>query len=94
MKVLAVTIRVKKGKAEAAKAFFKTFVDPSRSESGCIQYDLFQSATDEQVFYFFEKWKDEMALEQHGSQPFLSEFKKRYEELLEVPNQLLWLRPL
>ena len=94
MKVLAVTIRVKKNKIEEAQNFFRTFVSPSRSEAGCIQYDLFQSSDDPQIFYFFEKWKDDKAFDVHCAQPFLADFQSRYVELLEEPNKLLWLNQL
>jgi len=94
MKVLAVTIRVKKDKIKISKSFFQSFIKPSRAEAGCVEYDLFQSATDEQVFYFFEKWKDDQAFQEHSSQSFLQEFKERYQELLEEPNKLLWLTPI
>jgi quinol monooxygenase YgiN len=49
MKALAVTIRIKKEKIKEAKAFFETFIRPSQSELGCLQYDLFQ-ATDARFF--------------------------------------------
>jgi len=94
MKVLAVTIKVKKDKVEVAESFLRSFLEPSRSEKGCIQYDLFQSTEDRQIFYFFEKWKDDQAIEEHGSQPFLKEFHDRFDELLEEPNQILWLSPV
>ncbi len=91
MKVLAVTIKIRKNKVDEAKRFFKTFVGPSRAEKGCIQYDLFQSSEDPQIFYFFEKWESDLAFEEHSSQSFLKDFKNRYEELLEEPNKRFWL---
>jgi quinol monooxygenase YgiN len=94
MKVLAVTIRVKADKIEEARGFFRQFLAPSRAEAGCVQYDLFQCDTDPQVFYFFEKWASDEAFKLHSTQPFLVEFRKRYPEILEVPNQILWLSPV
>jgi len=94
MKVLAVTIRVKAEKVDEARLFFQQFLAPSRAEPGCIQYDLFQCDTDPQIFYFFEKWASEEAFKTHSTQPFLTEFRKRYPEILEVSNQILWLSPV
>ncbi|MCB0356404.1 MAG: antibiotic biosynthesis monooxygenase [Bdellovibrionales bacterium] len=94
MKILAVTIKVKKDKIQDAKNFFLTFVEPSRSEEGCVQYDLLQSEDNPQIFYFFEKWVDEKAYQLHSQQSFIGEFRNRFDELLECPNQLLWLLPI
>lgn len=94
MKILAVTIKVKKEKIDEALKFFSTFVEPSRSEKGCVQYDLLQCENDPQIFYFFEKWADEKAFQAHSQQPFLTEFRNRFDELLECPNHILWLKPV
>lgn len=94
MKILAVTVKIKKTKIDEAKRFFRSFIAPSRAESGCVQYEALQSTDNPQIFYFFEKWKSPEAFKAHNAQPFLIEFHNRFGELLEEPNQRLWLNPI
>ena len=94
MIILAVNIRCKKEKVEEARAFFSSFVARARGETGCMQYELFQAQSDPQIFYFFEKWADQAAFDLHSAQPYLKEFHSRFDELLEQPNQVLFLSPL
>ena len=94
MIVLAVTIRCKKEKITEAHRFFSSFVPCARGETGCLQYDLFQSKDDPQIFYFFEKWADQTTFDLHSSQSYLKEFHARFAELLEQPNHVLYLTPI
>jgi len=91
MITLSVYITCKSEKAKEARRFFESFVGKARSEPGCIQYDLYQVEGETSHFYFFEKWKDKPAFEAHSSQDYLVEFKRRYSELLEKPNQVTFL---
>jgi quinol monooxygenase YgiN len=91
MIVLSVRIRCKKEKVGEVLPYFSTFVIRARSEHGCIQYDLFQGKDDPQTFYFFEKWADHGAFDRHSSQPYLREFHDRFDELMERPNDILFL---
>lgn len=94
MVVLAVTIRCRKEKVEVANNFFAAFVPRARSESGCVQYDLFHAKDDPSVFHFFEKWADQESYDLHSRQPYLIEFRARFEELLAEPNRVLYLLPI
>lgn len=91
MIVLSVRILCKKAKVEEARAFFSTFVPRARGEHGCIQYDFFQGKEDPHIFYFFEKWSDQEAFDLHSNQSYLREFHARFGELLEQPNDVLFL---
>lgn len=39
--------------------------EESRKQSGCIDYDIFTSATRQGVMMFCETWKDQAALDAH-----------------------------
>ena len=54
----------------------------SRKEEACLQYDLFQSDEDENVFVFNEIWKDQAGLDSHNNQPYLVKFQKESVSLL------------
>ena len=40
-----------------------------RDEPGCLRFNVLQDAKDENVYYFYEVYKDEAALETHRAAP-------------------------
>lgn len=40
-----------------------------RDEPGCLRFNVLQDAADENVYYFFESYKDEAALAEHRTMP-------------------------
>ena len=59
------------GKAlEAAKAL----TSKSLGHEGCIAYDVFASATREDVFMICETWKDQACLDKHSATPEFAEY--------------------
>lgn len=94
MVILAVKIRCRPNQIESAEKLFSTFPSQATNERGCIQYELFRSEKDPQLFYFFEKWADQKSFDEHSEQPYLKEFHRRFDELLECPNEVLFLNPM
>lgn len=48
------------------------FIDPTRSESGCIAYELLQNTQDPTDFTFVEEWTDNAALDAHLASPHMA----------------------
>ena len=46
-----------------------SMVEPTRTEPGCIDYDLYQSVEEPSVMFFYENWSDQAALNQHMNTP-------------------------
>jgi len=55
----------KKGSVETVKAELFKMIEPTRQESGCIEYRLHQDNENPAVFLFYEKWENLTCLEQH-----------------------------
>ena len=55
---------------EAAKAL----TAKSLGHEGCIAYDVFASATREDVFMICETWKDQACLDKHSATPEFAEY--------------------
>jgi quinol monooxygenase YgiN len=64
LRVIARVI-ARQGKVEELKTLLRSIVEPTRKETGCIQYELLQSKTDPTEFIFVEEWTCENALNQH-----------------------------
>ncbi len=65
-------------------------VAPSRSDPGCINYDLHRSLGDPSVFIFYENWQSRELLENHSTTPHVKNFRIRVNEMLaEAPEIFL-----
>lgn len=94
MYILHVKITCHPEKQEEAEHFFKTALDASRKEPGCIYYDWFVSLENPCEFYVVEKWASQADFEHHLQKKFVVEFRSRFTELLTKPNELTRLREL
>ncbi len=63
-------------------------VPPTRREPGCINYDLHRSIEDSRVYIFHENWASKKALDEHLEMPYLKEFLRKSDKLLEKPMEL------
>lgn len=90
--VLIARLKVKKDSVEAAKKAALEIVRPSRDETGCINYDFHQLLDDESVFIWHETWKNQEAIDAHGSSGHFKEFSKAVEDLTEEPLQLTFAK--
>ena len=50
---------------QAVKTELIKLVEPTRQESGCIDYRLHQDNDDPAVFIFYENWESDDCLEKH-----------------------------
>jgi quinol monooxygenase YgiN len=60
-------------KPEQADAF-RSYVEPSRAEPGCIEYHMLRDAQDPTLFIFYEVWASPEAFELHVALPHMREF--------------------
>lgn len=56
---------------EELKAVCLGLIEPTRKESGCISYDLYQDITNPGKFTFIENWKSKEHLDVHLKTPHL-----------------------
>ena len=84
-------IKAKKGLEEKLKEELISLVEPTRSEAGCISYDLYRDQENQSIFMFYESWKSKGDLEQHLQKSYLKNFMEKADELLAEPVTIsLW----
>jgi quinol monooxygenase YgiN len=81
-------VKAKKGLEEALRKECLSLVTPTRSEPGCIDYDLHQATDDKSVFMFYENWQSMEDLEKHRETPHLKAFREKAGTLLETPIEV------
>lgn len=62
-------------------------VEPTRQESGCITYELFQNPADATEFTFIEEWVSDEALNAHfKTDHFLDAFQRIPDLVISTPD--------
>ena len=80
-----VKIAAKQDILERVKAELTAMLAPTRAEAGCVQYNLHQDTNDKSLFYFYEIWSDQQALDQHMQTPHLQNLLAKSDELFAGP---------
>ncbi len=85
---LTSTLYAKPEKRDELLALITTFVEKSRNELGCLEYNLQISQSDPNVFMFYENWREREHLEVHNRLPYQREWFKRMPDLLAKPAEV------
>ena len=84
-------IRAKEGMEEKVKQEITALVSPTRSEQGCINYDLHQSIENKSLFMLYENWVSKEDLDKHLSMPYMKAFMEKAGRILAEPAEVtLW----
>jgi quinol monooxygenase YgiN len=84
-------IRAKDGMEETVKQELEALVGPTRSEKGCIKYELHQCVENKSLFMFYEKWVSKKDLDEHLHMPHMKAHMQRAGDLFaEPPKVSLW----
>ncbi len=67
--VLTATLKALRGQEDAVRAALLEMVVPSRSEPGCICYNLHEAENERGLFIFYEQWADQAAFDAHLQTP-------------------------
>ena len=81
-------MKAKEGMEETVRQVLLSLVNPTRSEPGCINYDLHQARDEKSQFMFFENWKSMEDLEKHLETPHLKAFRQKADSLLAKPIEV------
>lgn len=84
MHCIFATITPKPEHYEQAKSAIKSILQDTRSESGCIQFDVHSDLENTRIF-LYEQWADEKALQDHYQQAYTKHVFKCYETWLAQP---------
>ena len=69
-------------------------VEPTRRESGCIQYELLQNQEDPTDFVFVEEWESEVRLNAHLDSPHINGVGAKLDGLLKAEPDIRLYRLL
>ena len=88
------TMRAKPGKEAELQDHLLRLVPQTRTEPGCIDYDLHRLQDDPTVFVMVENWADRGELDKHLQMPYMRAFGAALPELLRSPLEMQMLDTL
>jgi|SRR5579871_1409968 len=77
--ILNVVLEAAAGREEELSRMLKGLVTPTRSEPGCLGYELNTSSEKPGTFLFYEKFANQAALDAHVNSPHFQGFLKQRE---------------
>jgi quinol monooxygenase YgiN len=81
------------GKENQLRELLRGMLAPTRAESGCKLYELYESDSPGR-FYFYEIWKSQAALDQHAASAHYKHLEQTVGELIETPFEVNILEPI
>ena len=81
----------KPGNEDEVRRHLIGFVEPTRKEEGCVQYDLHESKEEPGRFFFYENWTSDELLQKHLASPHISAFREVSGDLLAQPPRIVKL---
>lgn len=76
------------GKEDELRSLLLGLVEPTRSEPGCIRYELLQSQQVSTEFVFVEEWESEAAEGQHLQSAHIQAALVKGQSLMSVPPDI------
>lgn len=87
-------VRARTEHAAKVRDILTALVEPTRCESGCLNYELLQNVSDPADFVFVEKWANEAAEQAHFVTPHVSTALQRLVGLLTAEPEIRRYAPL
>ena len=75
--------KARPGMEEKLQQAIEEAVGPTRSEEGCINYDLHRSSEDPSEFLLYENWRSKADLDAHLELPHIKNLLEKLPELSE-----------
>ena len=87
MLAIWVKVRVKPNERERfLKAIEADALGSERDEQGCMRFNVLQDGQDQNVYYFYEVYRDEAALEAHRAAPHFAVWQAAADTLDGAPQ--------
>ncbi|MBV6646053.1 MAG: antibiotic biosynthesis monooxygenase [Cyclobacteriaceae bacterium] len=75
-------ISAKEEFVQEVKESLTALLEPSRNETGNLEYSLFQDTTNSIEFLMYEKWVTQDAFQKHNQMPYLTDFVEKSKDWL------------
>ncbi|WP_282610725.1 putative quinol monooxygenase [Pelagibius sp. Alg239-R121] len=73
--IILAQITAASGKEDLVRSELERLVAPTRTEEGCVQYDLHQDNANPAFFVFYEIWENRDLWQAHTNQPHIAAYR-------------------
>ena len=87
-------LKAKPGAEERLEEVLKSLIEPTRAESGCIDYTMHRDLEEPGVYYFYDNWRSQEDLDAHFEMPYMKRIIEMAPDLLAEPLKLIRLEKL
>src|SRR5271163_4823841 len=77
----------RKGREKQLRELLRGMLVPTRAESGCKLYELYESDSPGR-FYFYEIWESQAALDQHAASAHFKHLAQSVGQLIQEPFEV------
>lgn len=85
---------VKTEKISEAQKLLYAMLEPTRNETGCLKYDLYQDLENPERFSFIEEWETAESLESHRKTEHYQLFRSQIPDVLANPVQVYRMKQI
>lgn len=83
MIIITATMKAKEGEADKMGKIIKEYMPKFLKDAGTVMYEVSQRADNKNVFFFYEKYQNSEALNQHSSAPHFKEMFRAIKPFLD-----------
>jgi quinol monooxygenase YgiN len=87
-KMITARIFIKPGMEEEFIKSAQWIIDNTHKEAGCLEYTLYQDPHNKSNFFFFERYKDQSAIDAHFGAAYFKEFGTKINSWLAKPSEV------
>jgi len=90
-KMITAKVYVKPGREDDFIKAAQWIIDLTHKEEGCLEYTLYQDPVNKTNFFFFERYKDQAAVDAHFAASYFKEFGQKAGEMTSQASEIkIW----
>ena len=87
-KMIAAKVYIKPGMEEEFIKSARWIIDNTHKEEGCLEYTLYQDPYNKSNFFFFERYKNQAAIDTHFAATYFKEFGDKVSQMTSSPTEI------
>jgi quinol monooxygenase YgiN len=87
-KMITARVFIKEGHEEEFATAAKWIIENTLKEEGCLEYTLYQDPYNKSNFFFFERYKDQAAVDAHFAASYFTEFGTKIGDMTSKPAEI------
>lgn len=87
-KMITAKVYVKPGREDDFIKAAQWIIDLTHKEEGCLEYTLYQDPVNKTNFFFFERYRDQAAIDAHFAASYFKEFGQKAGEMTSQATEI------